>query len=163
MARGCYGGSEVRALLVAMMCAINAGDAVADEDRHVVYADLLGKGGLYGIAYELALSQRFAVGAAVSLYAVDGQSVASLSPYLSWYPARGERHGWFVHAGPQLVRVRSRSPVPEWEGDRTTGIGVELSSGYEYRRTAVFRVYGMAAAGRGGIGPWLGTSIGWSF
>jgi hypothetical protein len=155
--------AEVRGLVVVMLCAMIATDAIADEDRHVVYADLLGKGGLYGIAYELVLSQRLAAGAAVSLYGADGQTVASLSPYLAWYPARGERHGWFVHAGPQLVHVATRSPVPEWEGDRATGLGLEVSSGYEYRRAALFRIYGMAAAGRGGIAPWLGTSIGWSF
>ena len=61
------------------------------------------------------------------------------------------------------MRVATRSPVPEWDGDRTTGVGAELSSGWEYRRGVLVRVYGMVAAGKGGAAPWLGSSIGWAF
>jgi hypothetical protein len=156
--------APVRALLLAIACALVAREAAAGADRHAVYGELLGKGGLYGLGYEMTLAPpRLAVGAALSFFGQDGQSVTSVSPYLAWYPVRGERHGWFVHGGPQVVRVTTRSPVMEWDGERSTGLGLELSSGYEYRRGALFRIHGMAAAGKGGIAPWLGASFGWSF
>ena len=150
----------MRALVIAAL--LLAGEARA-EPRHALYAELLGKGGLWGVGYDIALSPRFAAGAALSIYRLGDQEVHSLSPYLAWYPLRGEHHGWFLHGGPQLVRVITRSPVPEWDGDRASGVGAEVSTGWEYRRGVLVRVYGLVAAGKGGVGPWLGASVGWSF
>lgn len=138
--------------------------ATAVPSRHMVYAELGGKAGLWGLGYELSLSPRFVVGAAASYLVLDGQRIASLSPYAGAYllGARG-RHRWFVHGGPALVRVTTPSPVPEWDGTSTTGVGVEVSSGYEHRRGALsLRGFAMVAAGRGGVAPWAGMTIGFA-
>jgi hypothetical protein len=130
--------------------------------RHAIYLDALGKGGLWAVGYDYQLGPWLGGGAALSFVVLDGQRVTSVSPYLAIHPLGRDRHRWFVHAGPQLVHVATPSPVPEWSGDSSTGLGAEVSSGYEYRRGLLVRLYGMVAVGRGGAAPWLGASVGWT-
>ena len=129
---------------------------------HAAYVELFGKGGLWGVGYDAQFDRRFAAGLAASFYVIDGQRVLSASPYVAAYLLGGGRHRWFLHAGPQLVRVTTPSPVPEWPGTSKTGVGAEVSSGYEYRHGVLVRVFGMASLGRGGVAPWMGVSLGWS-
>jgi len=131
------------------------------ERPHTVYAELFGKGGLWGLGYDYRYG-RYGVGGAVSAYVLDAQRVLSLSPYVTFSIAEHGRHGWFVQAGPQLVRLETPSPVPEWDGTSSTGIGAQLSSGWEYRGERwLVRSYLMAAVGQGGVAPWLGVDLGW--
>jgi hypothetical protein len=131
-------------------------------DRHTVYIDLLGKNGFWGVGYDVLFKKWMGAGVTGSFWEADGEQIWSLSPYVVFLPAAGQRHRWFVHVGPQLVHTRIISPVPEWPGASSTGIGMELSSGYEYRNHVVLRVYAMGAAGKGGATPWVGASVGWS-
>lgn len=134
-----HAGRLAAAVLCACAC-LGGRDAAADPAvtaaagrprAHALYLELLGKGGLWGVGWDVRLGARLGVGAAASFYVLDGQRVLSLSPYLAAVPFGGRRHRWFVHAGPQLVRVSTPSPVPEWPGTSTTGVGAEVSSGYE--------------------------------
>ncbi|MBL9019190.1 MAG: hypothetical protein JNL83_33685, partial [Myxococcales bacterium] len=54
------------------------------------------------------------------------------------------------------------SPVPEWMGTSSTGVGTQLSAGFEHRSRAVLRVFVMGTIGRGGAAPWLGVDLGWA-
>lgn len=128
--------------------------------RHAAYIELLGKGGWWGLGYDVLLRPRFALGGTVSFYADDGERVISLSPYAAIYPLGRARHRAFVQLGPQLVRLERMSPVPEWPGQVTSGVGAELSGGYELRARVLVRAFGMAAIGKQGIAPWLGVSLG---
>lgn len=130
--------------------------------RHAAYLEILGKGGLWGVGYDYQARDWLGFGAVASFYVLDGQRVSSLSPYVALHPLGRGRHRWFVHAGPQLVRVSTPSPVPEWAGTSTTGVGAELCTGYEYRGRVLWRVFVMGAVGSGGATPWLGASIGWT-
>jgi len=131
--------------------------------RHAAYLELLGKGGLWGIGYDFQYSRWLGGGVAGSFYVLDGQRVSSLSPYLAIEPLGSGHHRWFVHAGPQLYRVATPSPVPEWSGTSSTGLGAALSTGYEYRNHLLVRVFAMGVAGKHGVAPWLGASLGWSW
>ena len=144
--------------------ALSEANAAEARVEHAVYAEVLGKAGPWGLGYELSLSPRFAVGVAASYVILDDQRVTTVAPYLGAVLAgTGGRHRWFVQGGPEFVRVHTPSPVPEWDGATTSGIGVELSSGYEYRRGPFFlRGYAMVSAGRGGVAPWAGTTVGWA-
>lgn len=102
------------------------------------------------------------MGAAASLYVLDGERVTSFSPYVAAYPVAGVHHRWFVQAGPQVVHLDVRSPVPEWHGTSSTGVGAELSTGYELRSHILLRVFVMASVGREGVSPWAGLSVGWA-
>jgi hypothetical protein len=126
-----------------------------------IYVDALGKGGLWGLGYDLRLTPRFVVGAVGSMYVLGGDRFTTFSPYVGVYPIAGAHHGWFAHVGPQLQWRTTASPGPEWSGMTTSGIGAELSSGYEYRNHVVLRLYGMAAVGARVV-PWVGASFGWS-
>lgn len=149
----------MRRVVFAIACL--AVPARADDGRHAVFAELFGKGGLWGLGYERGLSSRFAIGAVGSFYVLGGDRYTTVSPYLAAYPLGDGRHRWFVQAGPQVVRRHTPSPVPEWDGTSETGFGGELSSGYEYRRAILVRVYGMiAAADR--VVPWVGIGLGWT-
>src|SRR5687767_5867760 len=120
-------------LLVAVEAGADPGAPASGRRRHAVYVEVLGKGGLWGAGWDAAITSRLGAGVAASFYVVDRTQVASLSPYLAAYLLGTGRHRWFVHAGPQLVKVTVSSPVPEWQGTSASGIGAELSTGYEYR------------------------------
>lgn len=133
-----------------------------ERRRHLVYAELLGKGGLWGAGYEYELSHRVSVGAVGSYSVLDGERITSFTPYVSVAPVGSGHHHWYFDFGAQVVHVATPSPVPEWSGTSKTGVGTELSTGYEYRSKLVFRVFGMMAIGRGGIAPWVGMDVGWA-
>jgi hypothetical protein len=152
----------VASLAFAVLFTLLTRDAAAGEQRNAVYLELLGKGGLWGLGYDFDLSRRWAVGAAASFYMLDGEQVLTLSPYAGVYPARGRHHSWFVQAGPQLVRLAIPSPVPEWKGTSSIDVGAELSTGWEYRNHILVRGFVMASAGKNGVLPWLGLSLGWA-
>jgi hypothetical protein len=145
---------------VIIALAIACGSARA-EPRHAIYGELFGKGGLWGAGYDVQLAPRFAIGAVASYYVLGGDHYLTLAPYVAAYPLLRGHHRWFVHAGPQIVRRATPSPVPEWDGMTTTAVSGELSSGYEYRSRVLVRVYGMASVGDR-FAPWLGVSFGWS-
>jgi hypothetical protein len=136
--------------------------APSATSEHAVYVELLGKGGLYGFGYDYQFHRRVGVGAAGSYYVLDGQRVLDFSPYLIGYLVGTHRHRWFLQGGPQLLYVQTPSPVPEWPGASSAGIGGELCSGYEYRRGFLLRLFGMVTVGKGGTAPWMGVSLGWS-
>ncbi len=136
--------------------------SVTASPRHLVYLDLLGKGGVWGVGFERLLGDAVAAGAAFSFTLASSQTVLSASPYLGVYPFAQGRHRWFLHAGPQAVHTRIRSAAPEWPGTSSTRFGAQLSTGYERRGRLVFRAYGMLVAGDGGLAPWTGVSLGWS-
>jgi len=52
-----------------------AGSAHADDSPHLVYAELLGKGGVYGAGYEYSVAPRMAFGAAGSYVVLRGEAV----------------------------------------------------------------------------------------
>lgn len=135
--------------------------AHADElRRHAVYAELFGKGGLWGLGYDAQLTNHIAIGAVASYYVLGGDRYTTVAPYVAVYPV-GDRHRWFVQLGPQLGHRTTPSPVPEWDGMSESALGGELSSGYEYRRGVLLRVYVMGAIGDRFV-PWLGASVGWT-
>ncbi len=148
-------------LSILLVLGLGAREAAA-ETRNTVYVEMLGKGGLWGAGYDRQITRRFGAGVAASFYVIDHERVSSLSPYVAAYLLGHARHRWFVHAGPQIVHVAIPSPVPEWDGTSTTGLGFEASTGWEYRNRVVIRAFGMAAVGKGGVAPWLGMSFGWS-
>lgn len=140
---------------------VTAVAAPAAEPRHAIYVELLGKGGVWGAGYEYRITNRFAVGTVGSYYVLGGDRYLTLAPYVAAYPVLRGAHRWFVHAGPQLVRRSTPSPVPEWDGMSTTAFAAEASSGYEYQRGVLVRVYAMASLGDRLL-PGVGLSLGWS-
>lgn len=133
------------------------------EPAHAVYAEVLGKGGLWGLGYDYRLRRRITLGVVASGYSLDGQRVVSLCPYLGAYLARGGPHSWFLDAGPQGVYTWTSSPVPEWDGDSAVGLGAGVSTGYEYRARILLRLFAQGVVGKGGALPWLGAGVGWTF
>ncbi len=130
--------------------------------RNAAYVELLGKGGAWGLGYQRHVRDWLGVGAVASYLPIDGQRLMVLAPYVALYPVGRGRHRWFVDAGPQVVRLATPSPVPEWDGTSSTGVAAHLSSGYEYRGRLLVRAYVMGVAGRQGASPWGGVSIGWN-
>lgn len=160
--RGLAVAIAAAALLAATRARAEPPSVSAPARRHAVYVEVLGKGGMWGLGWDYQRSRWLGVGLAASFYVLDDQQILSASPYLAAHPLGRARHRWFVHAGPQLVRVATPSPVPEWSGTATTGLGAELSTGYEYRHRILLRISAMAAVGDGGVVPWIGGSLGWT-
>jgi hypothetical protein len=161
---------------VAAMCVAATRSAYAEPERtspeapvatttsrHSIYVEGLGKGGLWGLGYGYQFSKRWAIGAVVSAWMLDGQRVYTASPFVTLYPLGTRRHRLFVDAGPQVVRVSTPSPVPEWMGTSSTGVGGQVSLGYERRGPLLVRVFAMGVAGEKGIAPWIGVDMGASF
>ncbi len=130
---------------------------------HVAYFELLGKGGLYGLGYDWAFHDRLAVGGLASFMILDDERVLTLAPYLNAYPLAGRRSALLVQVGPQFVHVGIPSHVRGFSGTSSTGLGGQLSLGYEYRSPFLFRVLATGVLGRGGFRPWVGLELGGSF
>lgn len=168
----------MRATAVALMLALaTAGRAHADEAavattarpapppyRHAVYVELLGKSPAWGVGYDLALEPWLALGVTASFHQAGGERLITASPYLMLYLLGARRHRGFVQAGPEVVHLARPSPVPEWPGMSETGVGGQLSLGWEYRRARVVtRTFVTATGGGNGIVPMLGVDVGVRF
>ncbi len=150
--------------MTGMVAGVLARPAFAEPPprRHAAYVELLGKGSLWGAGYDYQVSRWLAFGAVASFFVVRGEQIVSFSPYLGGYPLGHGRHRLFAQTGPLVVHKETPSPVPEWPGTSDTGVAAELSLGYEYRGPILLRGYGMLSAGKGGVYPWLGLSVGWA-
>ncbi len=166
--------SFTRRVAVAAVCVVATRSANAEPERtspeaatvssrHSIYLEGLGKGGLWGLGYGYQLSKRWALGAVASAWTLDGQRIYTTTPFVTLYPLGTDRHRLFVDAGPQVIHVSTPSPVPEWMGTSSTGVGGQVSLGYERRGPLLVRVFGMAVAGDKGIAPWIGVDMGASF
>jgi hypothetical protein len=133
----------------------------APTSEHLVYVEVLGKAGLYGIGYERTLTSRLSLGIAASYAVTRDQQVATASPYVHGTLVRGSRHALFTELGASFVHSRIPSPVDDWDGMTDSGGGGFVSLGWERAtRHLVMRTSASVIAGEGGIAPWLGFAIG---
>lgn len=129
--------------------------------KHLVYVELLGKGGLYGVGYELTLTPRLSFGTAASFAVVRDQQLLTVAPYVHATLLRGKKNALFGELGAVLVHSRIPSPVDDWDGMTDTGAGGFASLGWERAtRHLVLRTSGSIVAGEGGVTPWVGFAIG---
>jgi hypothetical protein len=159
----------MRVLVVVLGLAVSAA-AVADDGvtksaepprRHLVYFELLGKGGLYGVGYEYAIAPWLGLGGAVSYSDLRDQQLFTAAPYLHFTPLAGKRHALFSELGGILAHSHVPSPVMNWDGVSDTGGGGFASLGWEYhRKHLVLRTSGALVVGEGGLAPMLGFAIG---
>lgn len=133
----------------------------ADTGRTFVYAELLGKGGPWGIGLESPLTPRLAIGTVASAAVVRDQQLYTVSPYLHATIVRRGRHALFGELGASLVHSRIPSPVPMWEGTSDTGVGGLATLGWEFTRARLgVRGYLAGALGKGGLAPFAGLALG---
>src|SRR5262245_61576140 len=81
-----------------------AAQPTSPADPHAIYIDLLGRAGLWGVGYDYRPRRWFAVGAAASYYAFDGDRFTTVAPYAALYPLVRGPHAAFVQLGPSFVR-----------------------------------------------------------
>lgn len=150
-------------LLLALAPTLSASAAYADDEprRGLVYAELLGKGGPYGVGYERAITGRLSLGVTGSFAVIRQQQLTTIAPYLHVLIARRGRNALFGELGASIVHSRVPSPVATWDGMSDTGGGGLAALGYERAGDRlVFRVGLSAVAGEGGLAPWGGIAIG---
>ena len=152
----------MRVPMIGVGILLAASTARADDgSRHLVYGELLGKAGEYGVGYELTITPRLALGVAGSFAVVRGQQIATAAPYVHVTALARHAHALFGEAGAILAHSRIPSPVNDWMGMSDTGGGGFASVGYEHaQRHLVLRVAGSAIVGEGGLAPALGFTIG---
>lgn len=159
----------MRGIVVALVLVSSATGRADDQvrasaepaNRHLVYVELLGKGGLYGVGYEYAIAPWLGFGGAASFAQVRGEQTFTVSPYLHLTALTGERHALFGEVGAILAHARVPSPVMGWDGVSDTGGGGFAALGWEYRRHhVVLRTSAAIVAGEGGVAPMLGFAIG---
>lgn len=149
--------------LATVLLVISTVRTAAADRANGIYLEVFGKGGLWGLGYDRRLARRIAIGVVGSGQSLDGERYLSLSPYVGTYLVRYGRSAWFADLGAQVAHVWSVSPVPEWSGTSSTGIGGIASTGYEFRGRLLVRLFLHAAIGKGGALPWAGAGVGWSF
>jgi hypothetical protein len=88
-------------------------DPAVTPDRHLVYVELMGKAGAYGVGYEYTLRDRLSVGAAGSFFVADGQQIWTGVPYVHGTLLAHGHHAWFSEIGAILSRSRIASPVAD--------------------------------------------------
>lgn len=141
--------------------AITATGEAPRPHRHLVYAELLGKGGAYGIGYEYTVMPWLAFGAAVSYAVIGDERLATAAPYVHVPLLGNGPNQLFGELGAILAHRQIPSPVPEWDGMTRTGTAAFLSLGYERSISRfVIRASGSVVAGDGGFGPMAGIAIG---
>ena len=157
----------VRALAgIAVVAGVGAHSARAEpevEHGNAVYVEGLGKGGLWGVGIDHYFHPRWRVGLVGGGGSFEDQRYLTLTPYVALDIVRGGHNAWYVDGGPQLARAWNMSPVPEWSGSSSTGIGGTVSTGYEFRSRLLVRVFFLAAFGKGGLLPWVGVDVGVTF
>lgn len=155
----------VAALVLVASATARADDGVRASaepaSRHLVYVELLGKGGLYGVGYEYAIAPWLGFGGAASFAQVRGEQTFTASPYLHVTALGGSHHALFGEVGAILAHARVPSPVMGWNGTSDTGGGGFAALGWEYRRRhLVLRTSAAIVAGEGGVAPMVGFAIG---
>ncbi len=129
----------------------------------VIYGELMGKGLIYSVGFDYALKRWFALGASFSYV----EMAAFISPYVNFYPVGGYRHALMIQAGLQIVHV-NKPPKDDFIDDllwkeEGTDVGGQVSIGWEFRSSFVFRLSLMAMFNREGVCPWPGFTFGGSF
>jgi hypothetical protein len=155
--------SIVRLVLVVAF-AIFPALARADDttSRHLVYAELLGKAGEYGIGYELGITPHLALGAAGSFAVVRGEQIATLAPYVHAQLIERRANSLFAEVGAVIAHTHVPSPVADWSGMDDTGGGGFASFGFQHAtHHLVLRAAMSAVVGEGGLAPAIGFAIGW--
>jgi hypothetical protein len=149
--------------IVVAMGAVYPHAASAEESKHLVYGEVLGKAGLYGVGYEHTLDGRLSLGGAVSYAMINDEQVTTIAPYLH-VRILGHRNSFFGEVGGVFARSHLPSPVMGWDGMTESGVGALASLGWE-RRTEhlVLRASASLVMGTGGIAPMLGFMIGVPF
>jgi hypothetical protein len=159
----------MRSLVVATLLAtplVASADAVTKSTepappKHLVYIEAFGKGGVYGLGIERAITSRLSIGAAASFFRVRHQDFVTGAPYLHATLLRRGKHALFGELGAVLVYSRIESPVMSWDGASDTGGGGVAGLGWERTgKRVVFRAQGSILAGEGGVAPWGGIAIG---
>lgn len=136
-------------------------DVETPASRHLVYVEILGKAGAYGVGYEYTLMPWLAFGGAASLAVLDGQQITTVAPYTHATLLGKHQHRMYAELGSIVAHSRLRSPVSDWKGMTNTGTGAFVSLGYEHdSKHVVLRASGSVVAGDGGLGPMIGLSIG---
>lgn len=133
----------------------------AAPSRHLIYAELLGKAGAYGIGYEYTLMPWLSFGAAASYVVLGGQRIATAAPYVH-VPLLGKhRDRMYSELGAIVTHSQIPSPVTDWKGLTNTGTAGFVSLGYEHaRKHVVVRASGSIVAGFSGVQPMVGLSFG---
>lgn len=134
---------------------------VAPASRHLIYVELLGKAGAYGVGYEYTLMPWLSFGGAASYAVLGDQQITTAAPYVhSTLLGKGHRR-LFGELGAIVAHSHIPSPVSDWTGMTNTGTAGFASLGYEHARNhLVLRASGSIVAGDGGLGPMVGLSIG---
>jgi hypothetical protein len=153
------------ALLVAAPLRSAAQDRGATDrlDRpHALYVEILGKGGVYTVGYDYALTDSFGVGGGASYLFIDGEHLLTLAPYVNVYPIAGGWGAFVVQTGLLFVHVAVPSTVRGFSGTSSTGLAGQVSAGYELRGAILFRFLLTGTVGSAGFRPWAGIGLGWS-
>ncbi|MFT3696300.1 MAG: hypothetical protein QM831_24380 [Kofleriaceae bacterium] len=127
----------------------------------MIYGELLGKAGEYGVGYEHPITQRLALGTAASFAMIRGERITTATPYVHATLLQRDRQGMFVELGYVLAHSEIVSPVADWSGMSTTGGGGFGSLGYEYQtKRLVLRGSFSGVVGRHGVAPTIGLLVG---
>ncbi len=133
----------------------------ADAPTQVVYAEVLGKAGEYGLGYEHVIAPRLSLGVAGSYAVIRDQQLLTIAPYLHITIASHRAHALFGEVGAAFVHSHVPSPVASWDGTTDDGGGGLVSLGYQHTtHRFVVRTTASAMVGEGGVGPALGFTIG---
>ena len=128
----------------------------------VIYGELLGKAGEYGVGYEhpitdTTLARRRRLGRDPARPADrHGRAVRPRE-----ICSKRGANGMFLELGAVLAHSRIPSPVMDWSGTSDTGGGGFLSLGYQRtEHWLVMRVAASAVVGEGGVAPAIGFAFG---
>ncbi|MEO8843047.1 MAG: hypothetical protein ABI591_12720 [Kofleriaceae bacterium] len=144
---------------MAILCCLLGWCSQARAD--VIYGELLGKAGQYGVGYEHPITERLSLGGAGSIAILRGQQIYTATPYVHADLITRGANGMFLELGAVIAHSRIPSPVTNWSGTSETGGGGFLSLGYQRtEHWLVMRAALSVVVGEGGAAPAVGFAFG---
>lgn len=140
-----------------------AGESAEAKRDRLVYLEAFGKFGLYGVGVERRYHRWLTLGSAFSFSRASERTIIGSSLYLGTGSAIRGKHRWFAQLG-HLMSYEREPSAPGFQGLTRIGHGLHVTAGYEYRGDRwVVRGHAVMTAGRGGVAPWAGSSVGVRF
>lgn len=127
-----------------------------------IYGELLGKGLLYGVGFDINFNKWIGVGGCFSYYKLFDLQAGIVAPYVNFYPVGGIKHSMIIQGGAEIVFASDTSEEFGAWGSGVGAVGL-VGMGWEFRYGFMIRIMMNGFFSQYGFLPWPGITLGGAF